>query len=203
MDIIIIISLALLAASFAAGRTVHSSTGLVRGVFPGYKMALVCLTFMAALLVLAEAILQRATGNSFFAFLGSSPHVPLDFFLLGVLQGTVYEYIGCVALDLWYYPAVALRRQWFLALPLAYGLFIFIMEDTFAILRHFRLSTFWALIATAAIQMALIEGINIYTRSWVYKGPFKNAAVLFAGWLLLTYTFVVAMNGFVLNPFGV
>lgn len=203
MDIIIIISLVLLAASFAAGRALHNSTRLIKGVFPGYKMALICLVFMAVLLVLAEAILQRAAGESFFALFSSSPHIPLDFFLLGVLQGTVYEYAGCVSLDLWYYPAVALRRQLFLVLPLAYGLFIFIMEDTFAILRHFRFSTFWALVVTAAIQMALIEGINSYTRSWVYKGPFKSIAVLFAGWLLLTYTFVVAMNAFILNPFGV
>jgi len=159
--------------------------------------------FAFALLAFVEALLHQVTGHSFFFLLGTAPSVVAAVFLGGALLGMSYEYIWQFWLRWWYYPSVE-KHQWLLALlPLFWGIFMFLMHDVYAILRAYDLSVFVAATLTAVLVGAIIEGINIWTRSWVYIGPGASLWILISGWVVfLGFVFVPLFNVLFVNPFG-
>lgn len=157
--------------------------------------------FALALTVFTDALLYKLTGESFYSLLQAGSYIPAAVFLAGVIQGIVYEYIGSFTFDLWYYPTVRHKHLLFLILPLFWALFMIIMQNIFAIFRSTGLSVSWAFVLTALIPFVLIEGINVFTKSWVYKGILKPPLILALGWFILAFTFALGFNKYILNPF--
>ncbi len=158
--------------------------------------------FAIALTVFTDTLLYRLTGQSFFNLLQDGSYIPAAIFLVGALQGIVYEYVGSFTFDLWYYPTVRHKHYLFLLLPLFWAFFMLIMQDTYAVIKSFGLSSNVSFILTALIPFALIEGVNAYTKSWVYKGILKPPPILALGWFILAYTFVLGFNKYIYSPFG-
>ncbi|HSX35965.1 MAG TPA: hypothetical protein VLH84_03465 [Patescibacteria group bacterium] len=152
-----------------------------------------------AILIFVEAVLQRAAGTSFYTIgVGTA----LQFFAIGAMQGMLYEYVGQLTFPLWFYPAAERHRYLLLGLPIFWGIFMLIMQDTWAIYRYAGAPGWLAFILTTLTQYGLIEGFNLITHSWKYEGPFKEAPGLIVGWVILTLTFVLLTNHFAHSPFG-
>lgn len=158
--------------------------------------------FAVALTVFVDALLYRLDQRSFFQLMKDSSLVPIAIFIAGALQGIVYEYIGSFSLDLWYYPTVRHKHKLFLLLPFFWALFMVIMQDVYTIFRSIGLSSSISFVLTALIPFALIEGINVYAKSWIYKGVLKPPVFLAIGWFILAYTFVLGFNAYALSPFN-
>ncbi len=188
--------------SFPVAHWLSRNTEIKSEIYSGYRVLVTCIFFLVASLVLCEALLQKIAGTSFYSLLRHGSTLPLTLFFVGVLEGIVYEYIGCLSLDFWYYPPAKKDKRIFLVIPVAWGIFMLIMQDTFAILRTVGLGSLAAFIGTALIPFVVIEGFNLYTKSWIYQGLFRKPLILFLGWLLLTYTFVAGYNAHFLSPFG-
>jgi hypothetical protein len=156
----------------------------------------------AGLLVLCEATLQRFAGTSFYHLWRSGSNVPFQLFLAGALEGIVYEYVGQFVFPCWLYPAAEVRRWLLLGLPFFWGVFMLIMQDTWAIWRHAGAPVWTAWFLTAMTQYAAIEGFNLIGHSWKYLGAWRRVPTLIAGWLALSFTFVVAYNHYFGRPFG-
>mgnify|MGYP001566204135 FL=1 len=78
-----------------------------------------------------------------------------------------------------------------------------IMQDTYALLRVAGIGAFFAASITALLQGALIEGINLCTRSWVYVGKSESLLTLVPGWIFfLAFVFILLFNRLFINPFG-
>lgn len=155
-----------------------------------------------ALTVFCDSLLYRLTGHSFFQLLKDGSYIPSAIFLVGAIQGVIYEYVGSFTFDLWYYPAIRRRHYLFLLLPLFWALFMIIMQDIYAIFKSAGLNSNSAFVLTALVPFALIEGINVYTKSWIYKGVLKPPLLLAGGWFILAYTFVLGFNEFIFKPLG-
>lgn len=158
--------------------------------------------FALALTVFTDALLYKLTGDSFYTLLQQGSYVPAAVFLAGALQGIIYEYVGSFTFDLWYYPTVRRRHVLFILLPIFWAIFMIIMQNIYAIFRSLDLSVTWAFVLTALTPFALIEGINVYTKSWIYKGVLRPPLFLALGWFVLAFTFAVGFNKYILNPFG-
>ena len=158
--------------------------------------------FAMSLTVFTESLLYRVGGISFYTLAKAGSLIPLGVFFAGALQGVVYEYVGSIALGQWYYPTVHHRRHLFLLLPFFWALFMVIMQDTYAICRAGGLDTAISFAITALIPFALIEGINVYTKSWVYQRLLRSVPMLIIGWFILAYTFVYIFNQHVVNIFS-
>lgn len=156
-----------------------------------------------SILVLGEATLQRFMRTSFLSLMRSGSTLPWQVFAAGALQGIVYEYVGQFVFPAWYYPAAERRRWLLLLLPLFWGIFMLIMQDTWAIFRYAGASWWLAALLAGLIQYGLIEGFNLITHAWKYKGLANKPWVLIAGWvLLLAPSFVVIYNHIFTSPFG-
>ncbi len=171
-------------------------------IYEGWWMLLVCILYVFALTILAEALLYRLGQTSFFSLALGGSFTPLIVFLAGVGQGLVYDYLGLIGLKVWDYPIVWHKRWLFWLVALFWGVFMFIMQDIYVIVRLEGLGTLAAFILTALIPMALIELLNFFTESWRYKGLLQSPFALALGWIVLAFTFVLGFNAFVLNPFG-
>lgn len=158
--------------------------------------------FALALTIFIDSVLLHLTNHSFFKLLEEGSFVPASIFLVGAIQGIIYEYVGSFALGLWYYPTVRHKHLLFLVLPFFWALFMIIMQDTYAVLTTVGLSSSFAFILTALLPFALIEGINIYTKSWIYQGVLKSPIILAMGWMILSYTFAYGFNQYIYSPFG-
>lgn len=77
-----------------------------------------------------------------------------------------------------------------------------IMQNTYAIFRTLDLSSSASFVLTALVPFALIEGINVYTKTWVYRGMLRVPLILAVGWVILAFTFVLGFNRYVYNAFG-
>lgn len=157
--------------------------------------------FALSLTVFTEAILYREDHTSFFTLTEAGSLLPLAVFISGALQGIVYEYVGSIALGQWYYPTVRHKRHLFLVLPFFWALFMVIMQDTYAICRSAGLDTAISFAVTAIVPFGLIEGINIYTKSWVYQRLLRSVPLLIIGWFIMAYTFVWPFNYYVASVF--
>lgn len=156
-----------------------------------------------SLLVFVEALLQITQGVSFFTMAQQGYADDVAFiFMIGALQGVIYEYVGHFTYPCWYYPAAKQYRFLLLFLPLFWGIFMLIMQDTWALYRGWGLSPWLAVPAVALTQYALIEGINLWLHSWKYRGLANKPYVLIPGWIVLVLTFVVGYNYFFDSPFG-
>lgn len=200
-SLIILVSAGIATWSFSVAYLTHKRhrTGKKGRPLPGVVIGGI---FAISLTFLAEALLYRVANTSFYTLATASSLIPVGIFLSGALQGVVYEYVGSVALGQWYYPTVRHRRHLFLILPFFWALFMLIMQDTYAICRYLHLSTTSAFIITSLVPFVLIEGINVYTRSWIYQRLLRQIPLLIAGWFLMTLTFVWAFNTYVIKPFG-
>lgn len=158
--------------------------------------------FALSLTFLVESVLHKSGDTSFIDLARQNSLVPVGVFMAGALQGIVYEFVGSVALGQWYYPTVHHRRHLWLVLPFFWALFMIIMQDTYAISRSLGCSVIPSLVITSLVPFILIEGINIFTKTWIYERYLKSVALLVVGWFILTYTFVWLFNQFVINPFG-
>ena len=158
--------------------------------------------FAIALTIFVDALLYKTDSVSFYSLARANSLVPAEVFMAGALLGIVYEFVGSIALGQWYYPTIRHRRRLFLVLPFFWALFMIIMQDTFAICRAVGLTNLAAFVITSIVPLLLIEGINIYTRSWVYQRVLRSIPMLVAGWFLMTYMFVWLFNAHVVNPFG-
>lgn len=159
--------------------------------------------FALALLTLVEALLHRFGGVSFVGLVMRGSTVPVAVFTAGACLGMAYEYIWQFGTRSWYYPSVEKRRVLLAALPLFWGIFMLIMQDTYALFRISGSGAVLAATATALVQGALIEGINFFTRSWVYVGKSASFLVLVPGWIVfLAFVFILLFNRFFVNPFG-
>lgn len=154
------------------------------------------------LLLFLEAFVQQLMGTSFYTLWRSGSSLPPEAFAAGALLGVIYEYVGQFVFPLWVYPAAEARRWLLLGLPLFWGVFMLIMQDTWAVYRHFGVSPWLALPLTALTQYGLIEGFNLITHSWRYKGFANTVWFLLCGWLALTATFVMAYNHFFVSAYG-
>ena len=159
--------------------------------------------FALGLLALLEWLLYRAASLSFTTALRAGSSMPLVVFIAGCVIGMAWEYVGQFAAKSWHYPPLR-RHLWLIAiLPLFWGIFMLVMQDGYAIARALGLSPVPAVLISTTVIGVLIEGVNLYTRSWVYTGTFSAAPFLVIGWLVfLAYTFVMGFNAFFLNPFG-
>ena len=159
--------------------------------------------YALALLVLAEYLLYQIAGISFFSLALADSSVPATVFFCGCIIGMAWEYIGQFGFGWWYYPAV-LKRKWLLILlPLFWGIFMLIMQDSYAIFRVVGLEPINAVVISTLILGFLIEGINLYSHSWTYTNWRAHPIVITLGWLvLLSFTFVIGFNAHIINPFG-
>jgi len=158
--------------------------------------------YALALLVLAEYLLYQIAGVSFFSLALAGSIVPAIVFFSGCIIGMAWEYIGQFGFGWWYYPAV-LKRKWLLVLlPLFWGIFMLIMQDAYAIFRVVGFRSISAVVISTLILGFLIEGINLYSHSWIYTNWRAHSVVITIGWLvLLSYTFVIGFNAHIINPF--
>ena len=156
-----------------------------------------------SLLVFVEALLQSTQGVSFYQMIerGDSGLVG-SIFMAGAIQGVIYEYVGQFIYPLWYYPAAERHRFLLLGLPLFWGIFMLIMQDTWALYRGWGLAPWLSVIAVALTQYFVIEGINLWLHSWKYKGFANTPYFLIFGWIVLALTFVVGYNHYFVSPFG-
>jgi hypothetical protein len=191
-----------LMGTFAAGRWVKDR----RGWKPVHKQIAgdtVGTLFALSLLAFLEALLQYTQGVSFFDKLRTGhADVVWAIFLAGAIQGIIYEYVGQFTWPAWYYPQARRWKLLLLLLPVFWAIFMLVMQDTWALLRGFGAHPLLVIPIVALIQLALIEGINLYTNSWVYTGRANRMVMLSLGWVLLVLTFVVFNNHFFVNPYG-
>ena len=96
--------------------------------------------------------------------------------------------------NLWYYPPVEVTPNLFWALFIFWGFFGVIVREVFFYLDKFFKSNWIKVMLTAFILMILIEGINIFTRSWIYIPV--NYLILYIGWVILVLTFHVVPEKF-------
>ena len=162
------------------------------------------IVYAFALLILSEYLLYQIAGISFFSFALAGSSMPAVIFFCGCTIGMAWEYIGQFGFGWWYYPAV-LKRKWLLILlPLFWGIFMLIIQDFYVIFRVVGFQPINAVIISTLILGFLIEGINLYTHSWIYTNWRAHPVVLTVGWLvLLSYTFVIGFNGHIINIFGI
>ena len=158
--------------------------------------------YAVSLCIFMDLLLRNLTGESFLTLALDGSYIPAAVFLAGAALGVLYEYAGSFALNLWYYPSVRHEHKLFLVLPFFWAIFMLIMQDTYAISRYLGLSETMAVITTSLIPFALIEGINVYTKTWIYKGVLRQPVLLAVGWFILAITFVVLFNKYLINPFG-
>ncbi len=161
------------------------------------------LVFSFAFLFVLEYVLFTFKGISFFSILKSGNITPLVVFICGCIIGMAWEYIGQFGLKWWYYPSINEHWSLMAALPIFWGIFMVIMQDMYAMFRIAGLGAILAVIVSSFIVGLLVEGVNLYTRSWVYTGWMTSPIVLVLSWIvLLSYTFVIGFNGFIINIFG-
>lgn len=155
------------------------------------------------LCVLLEIILYQMQGVSFMSALLQGSSMPIVVFISGCIIGMAWDYLGLLALHWWRYPP-AERRPWLLiVLPLFWGAFMLVMQDAYAIARSTGLEQIPAVLASTIILGIIMEGANVYTRSWIYLGAGTSTPLLIAGWIIgLGFTYVIGFNAFILNPFG-
>ena len=161
------------------------------------------IVYAFALLFLSEYLLYQIVCVSFFSLALAGSSMPAIVFISGCIIGMALEYIGQFGLGWWYYPAV-LKRKWLLVLlPLFWGIFMLIMQDTYAIFRVIGFKPLNAVVISTLILGFLIEGINLYTHSWIYTSWRAHPIVLTLGWLVfLSFIFIVGFNAYIINPFG-
>jgi hypothetical protein len=201
--IMMVVSGVLFAASFVLVYLVKKSKKLKDGSDLKQTLGDLCGALMAfSLFALLDSTVQRIMGTSFFQLWQTGSSLPAQFLMAGALQGIVYEYVGQFTFPLWIYPAAEKRRYLLLGLPLFWAIYMLVMQDTWAIVRHSGVPFWLAIFVVALIQYVIIEGFNLWSNSWNYKGPFKRAPALYVGWIILTLTFVVGYNHFVKSPFG-
>src|SRR5215216_1719531 len=134
-----------LAIALGSGLVVVGSFGLghyarkLKGLTPFYKQA-ACdgagAVLALSLLVFLEALLQYTQGVSFYEKLRSGEaEVVWAVFFAGAVQGILYEYVGQFTFPLWYYPQAERIRPLLLGLPLFWGIFMIILQDTWALVR--------------------------------------------------------------------
>lgn len=201
-----------LAIAIGSGMIVVGSFGLghytrkLKGRTPFYKQA-ACdaagALLALSLLVFLEALLHYTQGVSFYEKLRSGEaDVAWSFFFAGALQGIVYEYVGQFTLHHWYYPQAERVRALLLGLPIFWGIYMIILQDTWALVRAWGVAPWLAVLLVAVLQYAIIEGINLLVHSWKYKGWANTPYYLIPGWIILVLTFVVGYNHFFGSPFG-
>lgn len=106
-------------------------------------------------------------------------------FSYSMLLGIVYEFIGQFLLDFWYYPP----QLNLIELPIFWGVFGIIVREIFIFFEKKIKDILLNVLLTAIVLMLLIEGINIFTKSWTYSPV--NPLLFFGGWILLVLTFYV------------
>ena len=111
-------------------------------------------------------------------------------FVAGMVLGTLWEVAGYL-LGLWYYPFVLAHTWAALLLPPFYGIYMIIIANSFRIARRFTSSSSVALFSIVTTLSALIEGINLFTGSWVYAGAFLDWMMLYIAWFPLVLSFEV------------
>ena len=159
--------------------------------------------FSGVLFVFLEALLYERASISFTTELLKGSAMPLIVFVAGCVIGMAWEYMGQLAFDWWHYPSLRRHHGLFLVLPLFWGFFMLIMQDTYAIARIGGLGEILAALLAAAFMGLVIEGINLITNSWTYTGKYSSPIVITVGWLvLLAFTFILGFNTFFINPFG-
>lgn len=200
---IIILSGLTVAGSFVAGERARR----IKGLTPLHKQIIcdiVGVTLALSLLVFVEATLHYAQGTSFFDLVRSGRwgDVVLPVLISGAVQGIIYEYIGHMTFPFWYYPQIERLRFLLLFLPLFWAIFMVILQDSWALFRGAGLDPWLAVGLVAFVHLSIIEGINLFIHSWVYKGWVNTIYALAPGWILLVLTFVVLQNRYFVNPFG-
>lgn len=201
--ILMIVSGVLLAASFVLAYLVKHNKKLKSRSDLKQTLGDACGVLMAfSLFAFLDSALQRIMGNSFYQLWQSGSIVPLQFVAAGAMQGIIYEYVGQFTFPMWIYPAAEKRRFLLLGLPLFWGVYMLVMQDTWAIVRHIGVPYVAAIFVVALIQYVIIEGFNLWSNSWNYKGSYERAPALYLGWIILTLTFVAGYNHFIASPFG-
>lgn len=167
------------------------------------KLQWIGVGFSLVLFACVEWVLFNLRGISFTtAFLAGSG-MPLVVFVAGCVIGMAWEYVGQFALHSWHYPPVDRRRWLLFALPFFWGMFMLVMQDGYAIARTLGMHSILAAVVSTFLIGLMIEGINLYTRSWVYMGTGASPVLLTLGWVVfLAFTFIIGFNAFILNPFG-
>ena len=159
--------------------------------------------FALGLFAVAELILNARIGTSFTKLLFEGNTISIVVFAAGCVIGMAWEYVGQFALEWWHYPPIQRHRWLFALLPVFWGIFMLIMQDGYALARTLGLAPLAAVLVSTLTIGFLIEGINLYTRSWVYSGWMSSLPLLAIGWIFfLASTFVIGFNTYFINPFG-
>ena len=160
-------------------------------------------TFAFVFLFAVEYLLNKISGYSFFTLLKSGNSMPLIVFICGCIIGMACEYLGQFSFKWWYYPSVNHDKTLLIGLPIFWGIFMIIMQDMYTIFRIFSFHQILAVVISTFITGCLIEGVNLYTRSWVYRKWGASPFALLPGWIiLLSFVFVIGFNAYIINPFG-
>lgn len=174
--------------------------GSQESIFSRRIRPLVGALFATGLFTLLDYATYLTLGHSFISAATRGSHLPCVVFVAGCVIGMAWEYLGQVATRSWHYPDIVKHPLLSFVLPIFWGLFMLIMQDGYALGRAGGLNTFWAALLSAVVLGLLIEGVNLYTRSWVYMGHFSAPLYLIAGWVVaLTYTFIWGFNAYILN----
>ena len=155
-----------------------------------------------AVVFFVDFLLEYLTGVSFLSLLRSGSSIPVVVFIAGVVLGIAWEYLGQVVLKVWGYPLVERFKIFLIALPFAWGLFMFLLQDTYAILRYFHISRIFSFMLTVLLVGILLEGFNLISGSWQYRKWLKNSVALVLLWLFGVATFIYGFNLVFFSPFG-
>lgn len=94
-----------------------------------------------------------------------------------------------MVLSPWYYPPVKIFPYVFIGVVIFYGIFGVIVRETFMYLSKFFKSIWINTISTALVLLFLMEGMNIFTKSWIYVPV--HPIIFFLGWIILVLTFYI------------
>jgi hypothetical protein len=159
--------------------------------------------FAFLLFAVCEYVLFLGSGSCFvLVLLGGNP-MPVYVFAAGCIIGMAWEYMGQFTWRWWHYPMIDLYHPFLAVLPFFWGLFMLIIQDGYAIARIYGLNAIPAASLSNLLLGILIEGMNLYTRSWRYLGILRSYTAVAVFWLFfISFTFVVGFNAVVINPFG-
>jgi hypothetical protein len=201
LSALIILSLIILIGCFVVAQRMHlpASTLSKRKRIAADAVGVV---LALSLLALVESLLQAHQHESFLQLLRSGSTKPYAVFFAGAMVGIIYEYVGQFTFPIWYYPGAENYRWLLLGLPVFWGIFMLIMQDIWALANN--ISHHQGFVTGAIVTLvpfAIIEGFNMITHSWRYRGFANTPYFLIPGWVLLTLTFVGVYNHIFGSPF--
>lgn len=163
-------------------------------------MSLLLLTISATgALIMPESYIVKQFLGGFYAFFLlflsraiDSTKIKRDsyyrMFTAGMILGVIVEAVGYL-FGLWYYPLVLSYTWAALLIPVFYGMFMMIITHSFQIAARYTKLFPVAFFIVTTLVFVLLEGINLFSKSWLYTGWFSEWTVMYAAWFPLVLSF--------------